>query len=131
MLCRVYHTQKHTCTHTCFPLTTPAPPHISNIVSAASVSPENKYTYIMSILLKPIMTRSALFSQRGRLLEVLVVNAKLAEFSSSPHMQSASCMIFELELHKTLSLIHMKQIKLGHTTLWLFPRISKNKTLVK
>lgn len=60
------------------------------------------------------MTHSPLFSQRGRLLEVLVVNAKLAEFSSSPHMQSASCVMLEQEIHKALSLINMKPGKLGH-----------------
>lgn len=54
---------------------------------------------------KFIMTHSPLFSQWGRFLEVLEVNAKLAGFSSSLHMQSASCGMFEPEIHKTLSII--------------------------
>lgn len=62
------------------------------------------------------MTYSPLFSQMGRFLQVLVVNAKLAEFSSSLHMQSASRLMFELEMHKTLALIYTKPSKLCQNT---------------
>lgn len=61
------------------------------------------------------MTHSPPFSHMGRFL-ALVVNAKLEEFSSSLLMQSASCLMFELEIHKTLSFIDIKLRKLGHNT---------------
>lgn len=51
---------------------------------------------------KSIMTHSPLALQTESFLEVHVVNAKLAEFSFSLHMQSASCPMFELQMHKTL-----------------------------
>lgn len=62
------------------------------------------------------MTHSPLFSQTESFLEVLVVNAKLAEFPSSLPMQSASCLTFELEAHKTLLLMYnlWNQEDIGH-----------------
>lgn len=82
----------HFHSHTCAPLTTPAHPHIADIVSVAAGSPVNKQSTQISppVPSKSIMTVTT--RQWGWFLEVLEVNAKLAGFSSSLHMQSASCM---------------------------------------
>lgn len=107
------HTYAHT--HLCSSDHSSTSPHRRHRVCCRSVPCKQMDTQILyTFSSKPIMTHSPLFSQTGTFLGVLVVNAKLAELSSSLHMQSASCLMFELEMHKTMPLIYMKPGKLGH-----------------
>lgn len=112
-------------THLCSSDHSSTSPHRRHRVRGCRVPYKQTNTQILfPFSSKSIMTRSPLFSKRGRFLEVVVVNAKLTEFSSSLHMQSASCMMFELEIHKT----HTWNQEIWATILWVPTRTSEHKS---
>lgn len=93
-------------THLCSSDHSSASPHRRHRVCGCSVPCKQVNTQALCpFSSKFIMTHSPHFSQWGRFLEALEVNAKLAGFSSSLHMQSASCVTFEPEIHETPSII--------------------------